>query len=48
MPLDFVPSGTLCQALNCSMLSQVTQAVAKPQVGWPLARSFFAASNSSG
>src|SRR5262245_42489695 len=47
MPLALVASGTLCQADSCSMLSQVTQALPKPQLGW-FAFSFLAASNTSG
>ena len=43
-----VASGTLCQAESCSRLTQVTQAFEKPQVAWPAAFSFFAASNTSG
>jgi hypothetical protein len=46
--LAFVPIGTLCQAESCSTLTQVTHAFEKPQVAWPAALSFFAASNSSG
>ena len=41
-------SDTLCQAESCSTLTQVTQALEKPQVAWPDALSFFAASNTSG
>src|ERR671912_2952612 len=47
-PLPLVPIGTLCQAENCSMCAQVTQALEKPQVVWPAAFSFLAASNTSG
>src|SRR5215210_7926539 len=47
-PFALVPIGTLCQAERCSMLTQVTQAFEKPQVAWPAAFSFFAASNTSG
>ena len=48
MPLALVASGMLCQAESCSTLTQVTQAFEKPQLGWPLALSFLAASNTSG
>src|SRR5918911_1317127 len=47
-PFALVESGTLCQAESCSTLTQVTQALEKPQVAWPALFSFFAASNSSG
>src|SRR5262245_2387497 len=47
MPLALLASGTLCQAESCSRLTQVTQALPKPQLGW-LAFSFLAASNTSG
>ena len=48
MPLALVASGTLCQAENCSRLTHVTQALPKPQLAWPAAFSFLAASNTSG
>src|SRR6202008_4859677 len=47
-PLALVPIGTLCQAENCSTCDQVTQALEKPQLVWPAALSFLAASNTSG
>ena len=47
-PFALVESGTLCQADICSTLTQVTHALEKPQVAWPDAFSFFAASNTSG
>ena len=43
-----VPIGTLCQAENCSICAQLAQALEKPQVSWPAAFSFLAASNTSG
>ena len=43
-----VPIGTLCQAENCSICTQLAQALEKPQVVWPAAFSFLAASNTSG
>ena len=43
-----MPIGTLCQAENCSIWAQVAQALEKPQVSWPAAFSFLAASNTSG
>src|SRR4051812_26280608 len=47
-PLALVPIGTLCQAENCSILAHVAQALEKPQVAWPAAFSFLAASKTSG
>src|SRR6478736_6296552 len=47
-PFALVPIGTLCQAENCSICAQVAQALEKPQVAWPAALSFLAASNTSG
>src|SRR6059058_3652245 len=47
-PFALVPIGTLCQAENCSICAQVAQALEKPQVAWPAAFSFLAASNTSG
>ena len=47
-PFALVASGVLCQAESCSTFTQVTHALEKPQVGWPDAFSFFAASNTSG
>ena len=41
-------SETLCQAESCSIFTQVTQLLAKPQVAEPDALSFLAASNTSG
>ena len=38
----------MCHADICSTFTQVTQALEKPQVAWPAALSFFAASNTSG
>src|SRR5215510_5300111 len=48
MPLALLARGTLCQAESCSRLTQVTQALPKPQLANPAAFSFLAASNTSG
>src|ERR1700754_3879882 len=47
-PLALVPIGRLCQAENCSICAQEAQPLEKPQVSWPAAFSFLAASNTSG
>src|SRR6476469_4332670 len=47
-PFALVPIGTLCQAENCSIFAHDAQALEKPQVVWPAAFSFLAASNTSG
>src|SRR3954453_18415216 len=47
-PLALVPIGTLCHAENCSMCAHDAQALEKPQVSWPAAFSFLAASKTSG
>src|SRR5437868_13543783 len=47
-PFALVPIATLCQAENCSICAQLAQALEKPQVSWPAASNFLAASNTSG